>query len=72
MRKKVSKKYVIAILIGIVLTPSAVNQAYEMREGFYIGGEWLIVPLFILVLLVWDNFKLFVKEIQDEAWKKSN
>ena len=72
MRKKVSKKYVIAILIGIVLTPTAVSQAYEIREGFYIGGEWLIIPLFILVLLVWDNFKLFVKEIQDEAWKKSN
>lgn len=41
MRKKISKKYVIAIFVGIVLTPAAVSQAYGMREGFYIGGEWL-------------------------------
>ncbi len=72
MRKKVSKKYVIAIFVGIVLTPSAVSQAYEMREGFYIGGEWLLIPLFILALLAWENFKLLVKEIQNEAWEKSN
>ena len=66
--KKGKKKYVILIAIALILTPGAVVAAREFRDGFYIGGEWLLIPLAILIGLLIDSSKDFflaAKEVND-------
>ena len=64
--KKIGGKYIVLIAVSILLTPNAVKAAYEMREGFYIGGEWLLVPVAVLIGLVVDSFKDIIKEVQKQ------
>ena len=47
--KKYIAKFWFFLIIGILLTRYEVERMYEVRGGFYIGGEWLTVPLIILV-----------------------
>lgn len=63
MRKN-RKKYIILIAIAFLLTPSAVDAAYEARQAMHFGGEWLLVPLAMLIGLVVDGFKEMAKEAQ--------
>ena len=65
MRRRISKQYMVLIVISILLTPNAVKAAYEMREGFYIGGEWFLVPVAVLMGLVADSFKDLIKEVEN-------
>ncbi len=37
------------ILAGIALTAFAVPHTYEIRKYFAVGGEWLILPVILLV-----------------------
>ena len=37
--------HAIAIIIGLALTPIAVQSAYTARGYFAVGGEWLVLPL---------------------------
>lgn len=62
--RKSRKKYIVLIAIAFLLTPSAVDTAFEARQAMHFGGEWLLVPFFILVGLVVDSFKEIVKEAQ--------
>ena len=64
--KKSRKKYIFLIVIAFLLTPISVQEAYEMRQAMHFGGEWLLVPLFILVGLVVDSFKELIKEVQKQ------
>ena len=57
MIKRISKKYIVLIAISILLTPNAVEAAYEARQALHFGGEWLLVPLAVLMGLVADSFK---------------
>ena len=57
MIKRISKKYIVLIAISILLTPNAVEAAYEARQALHFGGEWLLVPLAVLMGLVVDSFK---------------
>ena len=68
--KKSRKKYIFLIVIAFLLTPISVQEAYEMRQAMHFGGEWLLVPLFILVGLVVDSFKELIKEVQKQ-WERS-
>ena len=66
--KKGRLKYVYLIVAAILLTPTAVAGAREFRDGFYIGGEWLLIPLAILIGLLIDSSKDFflaAKEVND-------
>ena len=37
--------HLIAIVIGLAMTPVAVQSAYAARGYFAVGGEWLVLPL---------------------------
>ena len=62
--KKSRKKYIFLIAIAFLLTPSAVDAAFEARQAMHFGGEWLLVPFAILIGLAIDSFKAIVKEEQ--------
>lgn len=62
--KKGRKKYVVLIAVAFLLTPSAAETAFEARQSLQFGGEWLLVPLAILVGLVSDSFKAFYIDFQ--------
>ena len=64
--KKSRKKYIVLIAIGFLLTPSAVDAAFEARQALHFGSEWLLVPFFILIGLVVDSFVEMVKEVQKQ------
>lgn len=64
--KKVGGKYIVLITVSILLTPSAVEAAYQARQAFHFGGEWLLVPLAVLIGLVVDSFKDIIKEVQKQ------
>ncbi len=57
MRRRISKQYMVLIAVSILLTPNAVKAAYEARQALHFGGEWLLVPLAVLMGLVVDSFK---------------
>lgn len=42
-------RYWWVIIVGIILTKVSVEKMYEQRGGFYIGGEWLLIPFIIMV-----------------------
>lgn len=62
--KKGRKKYLILIVVAFLATPYAVDTAYEMRQAIHFGGEWLLVPLAVLIGLAIDSFKDIIKEEQ--------
>ncbi len=65
MIKRINKKYIVLITISILLTPNAVEAAYQARQAFHFGGEWLLVPLAVLMGLVADSFKDLIKEVEN-------
>ena len=64
---KIQKKYLVLFGIGMILTPVAVKEAFEVRQAFEFGGEWLLIALFPMMGLVVDSFK----ELYEES-KKAN
>lgn len=54
----------VLIIIALILTPDFVCEAYYERGCLSWGGEWLLVPL---VLLIW----LLAKALE-EAWREAN
>lgn len=60
--RKGRMKYIVLVAIAFLLTPSAVGAAFEARQALHFGGEWLLVPLAILVGLAIDSFKEILKE----------
>lgn len=66
--KRLLKKYWLYIVaggIGLVLTPFAIHSAYVSRGYFAIGGEYLVLPLALLIAWLVDS----VKETLDETKK---
>ncbi len=63
--KRISKKYIVLITISILLTPSAVEAAYQARQAFHFGGEWLLVPLAVLMGLVAGTFKEIINKVKE-------
>lgn len=39
----------VAIVAGAAITVMFIGQAYEFRGGFSIGGEWLVLPIVIII-----------------------
>ena len=63
--KRISKKYIVLITVSILLTPSAVEAAYQARQAFHFGGEWLLIPLAVLMGLVADTFKEIINKVKE-------
>lgn len=57
MNMKGRWKYVVAIVLGLLITPSMVIKA-EIQRGYRaVGGEILIVVVLLLIVLIEDTFK---------------
>ncbi len=46
-----------AVILGTLLTPVAVISATEARGYSAIGGEYLLVPLFLLIAQIIEEVK---------------
>lgn len=57
-------KYFRALLLGMLITPTAIKYAGEQRGYLAFGGEFLIIPLFLLLALMWDQAKDMIEEIK--------
>ena len=44
--------HVVAIIVGLAMTPIALQSAYAARGYFAVGGEWLVLPLCLVVATV--------------------
>lgn len=49
--------HAIAIIIGLALTPIAVQSAYTARGYYAVGGEWLILPLSLAIATLIEGLK---------------
>lgn len=70
MKKYLAKNWHL-ILAGIVLTAFAVPHTYKTRGYFAIGGEWLILPVILMIaymvkVFTQDIFKIIYFEDGDE------
>ena len=46
-----------AIIIGLAATPIAVQSAYAARGYFAVGGEWLVLPLSLVIATLFEGLK---------------
>lgn len=51
------RAYLIAIILGLALTPFTIHAAYVQRGYWAFGGEYLLPVLFMLVVWVVDMWK---------------
>lgn len=63
--KKGKLKYVVLSTIAFLITPTTLEKVADLRNGFYIGGEWLLVPLAILIGLFIDSCKDFLSATKE-------
>ena len=49
--------HLIAIVIGLAMTPVAVQSAYVARGYYAVGGEWLILPLSLAIATLIEGLK---------------
>lgn len=59
MKKYLAKNWHL-ILAGIALTALAVPHTYNLRGYFAIGGEWLILPVILMVVYI---AKVFMQDM---------
>lgn len=46
--------YILVTLIGLAMTPTLINMAYQWRGYMAIGGEVLVIPVALLIVLFVD------------------
>ena len=56
MRRK-ERLHLIAIVIGLALTPIAVQSAYVARGYYAVGGEWLVLPLSLAIATLVEGLR---------------
>lgn len=49
--------HAIAIIIGLALTPIAVQSAYTARGYYAVGGEWLVLPLSLAIATLVEGLR---------------
>lgn len=58
--------YIVAVAAGAILTPVAIRTA-ELQRGYKaIGGEYLIIPLLVLVVYTVQEVKQGIKIFREE------
>lgn len=58
------KSLIVKIFIGCLLTAISVKYAYIERGYIAIGGEWLVLPTFLLVTAFIRNWIKLLKEME--------
>ena len=66
MRRE-ERLHLIAIVIGLAATPIAVQSAYVARGYYAVGGEWLVLPLSLVISTLIEGLKAKVKEEKHET-----
>lgn len=56
--------YILAILIGLILTPIAIITAYKTRGYFAIGSEYLIIPLLLGMAQMYIEYREIYEEVR--------
>jgi len=54
----------IAVAAGVVLTPAAIRTATLQRGYVAVGGEYLIIPLAILIVFFVQEVKQMLRELK--------
>ncbi len=78
---KMKARYIAAALTvaaSAAVTPLCIDAAYRARGYEAVGGEWLVIPLgIILALLIleaakmWDYVKYKLKKVIEETFEKA-
>lgn len=50
------------VAVSIILTPAAIKQAYATRGYWAVGGEWLLIPVGLLIAWLWMDVTQTVSE----------
>ncbi len=50
------------VAASVILTPAAIKQAYATRGYWAVGGEWLLIPLGLLIAWLWMDVTQTVSE----------
>lgn len=56
--------YIAVVAVGAVLTPAAIRTATLQRGYKAIGGEYLIIPLSILIVFFAQEVKQMLRELK--------
>ena len=54
--------YILVTLAGLAMTPTLINMAYQWRGYMAIGGEVLVIPVALLIVLFVDVVRSERKE----------
>jgi hypothetical protein len=57
----------ILVILSVLATPCMVVQSYQTRGYLAVGGEWLLIPLTILIILLISQIKSLWKECIDDT-----
>lgn len=57
--------YIIAAILGAILTPIAHKMVTVQRGYRAVGGEFLLIPLFMLIVLAKDQVKYGIEEFKE-------
>lgn len=49
--------HVVAIVVGLAMTPIAIQSAYAARGYFAVGGEWLVLPLSLAIATLVEGLR---------------
>jgi len=70
--KKIQKyiiKSCLIITLEVILLKILIEECYIQRKGFYIGGEWLIVPIVLIAIRIVPSV---IKEIINASKENDN
>ena len=70
--KKIQKyiiKSCLIITLEVILLKILIEECYIQRKGFYIGGEWLIVPIVLIAICIVPSV---IKEIINASKENDN
>ena len=70
--KKIQKyiiKSCLTITLEVILLKILIEECYIQRKGFYIGGEWLIVPIVLIAIRIVPSV---IKEIINASKENDN
>ncbi len=56
------KEHKAYVVTGLLLTPIAIHSAYMGRGYFAIGGEYLVLPMMVMLAMTIDEVKTLLKE----------
>ena len=63
---KIDKLYLVLAVLGALITPAVVYNAYQTRGYFAFGSEWIVLPLLLMLGKLFADFIKSFKYITQE------